>query len=98
MPNVLIRDVPAEDLEQLRAAAAASGESLQARLLAGVRAQATALRRQAALERIDTRLRGRAAVPDTERNAVLDAIDAAHTLRADELSSGFATTPNGSDR
>jgi hypothetical protein len=83
--NVLIRDVPAEDLEQIRAAAAARGVSLQNYLLEAVRAQARFLRRQDALNRTASRLRGRDAVPEDERAAVLDAIDTAHQTRADQL-------------
>lgn len=85
MSNVLIRDVPVDDLEQIRAAAAEQGTSLQAYLLTAVRAQAAYLRRQVALVRAADRLRANAAVPEHERDAVLDAIDAAHQRRADQL-------------
>jgi hypothetical protein len=50
MPNVLIRDVPADDLDQIRSAAAARGMSLQAYLFEAVHAQAAHLR---VLEAID---------------------------------------------
>jgi plasmid stability protein len=86
MSNVLIRDVPDEDLDQLRSAAARSGMSLQGYLRQAVRAQAAYLRRQAALARASDRLRGRDAVPPGERGAVLDAIDDAHDQRAGLLS------------
>ena len=86
MPNVLIRDVPPDDLEQIRSAAAERGTSLQNYLRDAVHAQATYLRRQAALARTAERLGGRPAVPEQERRAVLDAIDEAHEERAGQLS------------
>lgn len=85
MSNVLIRDVPMEDLERLRAAAAAGGVSLQSYLRDAVRAQASFLRRQEALGRAADRLADRAGVPEAERQAVLEAIDTAHGVRAEEL-------------
>ena len=85
MSNVLIRDVPPEDLKRIRAAAAARGTSLQNYLLEAVRAQAGYLRRQEALSRTAERLGGQAEVPDSERAAVLGAIEAAHAERADQL-------------
>ncbi len=84
--NVLIRDVPADDLDQIRSAAAERGTSLQAYLRDAVHAQATYLRRQAALARTERRLADQPQVPEDERNAVLDAIDDAHADRADQLS------------
>ncbi len=86
MPNVLIREVPADDLEQIRSAAAQQGTSLQSYLRDAVRSQAVYLRRQAALIRTAERLRGRPDVPADERRAVLDAITDAHTERAERLS------------
>jgi hypothetical protein len=86
MPNVLIRDVPAEDLDQIRAAAAQQGTSLQGYLLDAVHAQASYLRRQAALARTGERLKGRAAVPEGEREAVLAAIQDDIEERGDQLS------------
>ena len=86
MPNVLIRDVPADDLDQIRSAAADRGTSLQNYLRDAVHAQAAYLRRQAALTRAAERLRDRTEVPADERRAVLDAIADAHTERADQLS------------
>ncbi|MGH4019525.1 MAG: hypothetical protein ACRDT0_09870 [Pseudonocardiaceae bacterium] len=88
MPNVLIRDVPADDLDQIRSAAAERGTSLQNYLREAVHAQAAYLRRQAALARTAERLRGRSEVSAEERNAVLDAIEDAHAERADQLSDG----------
>lgn len=85
MPNVLIRDVPADDLVQIRAAAAARGVSLQAYLLEAMRAQAAHVRRRAALSRTATRLAGRPAVDERDRTAVRDAIDDAHAERATQL-------------
>lgn len=86
MPSVLIRDVPADDLDQIRSAAADAGTSLQAYLHAAVRAQAAYVRRQSALTRTAERLRGLPDVPADERLAVLDAIADAHSERADQLS------------
>lgn len=86
MSNVLIRDVPADDLEQIRAAAAQRGTSLQGYLRDAVHAQAVYLRRQAALARVSERLSGQDAVPDEERRAVLDAVEDATEERADQLS------------
>lgn len=86
MSNVLIRDVPAEDLDQIRSAAAERGTSLQNYLRETVHAQAAYLRRQEALARTAERLRGRPAVPSEERGAVLDAIEDAHVERADQFS------------
>jgi hypothetical protein len=91
VPNVLIRDVPAADLEQIRSAAADRGMSLQAYLREAVHAQAAHLRRRAALARTAERLRGQPGVPEGERQAVLDAVDDAHTERADELADRPAT-------
>ncbi|GDY30064.1 hypothetical protein [Gandjariella thermophila] len=88
MPNVLIRDVPEDDLEQIRSAAADQGLSLQSYLRDAVHAQAVYLRRQAALAEAADRLRGQPSVPDDERQAVLDAIEDAHAERADRLSDG----------
>lgn len=85
MPHVLIRDVPAADLEQIRSAAAGQGASMQSYLLAAVHAQAVYLRRQEALAKTGERLRGLPDVPADERRAVLDAIAQAHTERADRL-------------
>lgn len=85
MPNVLIRDVSPDDLEEIRSAAAERGTSLQNYLRDAVHAQAAYLRRQAALARTADRLRGHPAVPGRERRAVFDAIDDAHEDRADEL-------------
>lgn len=85
MSNVLIRDVPTDDLDRIRAAASAQGVSLQSYLREAVRAQAAFLRRQEALGQAADRLRGRPEVPDEERRAVLDAIETAQVSRADQL-------------
>ena len=90
MSNVLIRDVPAEDLDQIRAAAAERGTSLQGYLREAVHAQASYLRRQAAIGRISERLRSQPEVPPEEREAVLQAIAAAHGERAEQLGDGPA--------
>ena len=86
MPNVLIRDVHAEDLELIRAAAAQQGMSLQRYLRDAVHSQASYLRRGAALAKTTDRLRGRPEVPESERLAVLDAIAQEHVERSDQLS------------
>ncbi|MDA8392318.1 MAG: hypothetical protein M0Z87_05855 [Actinomycetota bacterium] len=83
--NVLIRDVAPDDLERIRAAAAARGTSLQTYLKEALHSQASYLRRQEALARAAERLRARPEVPETERRAVLDAVDAAHAERAEDL-------------
>ncbi|MGH3866481.1 MAG: hypothetical protein ACRDQ4_10160 [Pseudonocardiaceae bacterium] len=85
MPNVLIRDVPEDDLDQIRSAAAERGTSLQNYLRDAVHAQAAYLRRQAALAKTAERLGGRPEVPADERRAVLDAIADVHSERADRL-------------
>jgi primosomal protein N'' len=85
VPNVLIRDVPADDLDQIRSAAATRGMSLQNYLRDALLAQAAYLRRKAALTRVAERLRDQTGVPADERRAVLDAIADAHTERADQL-------------
>lgn len=85
MSNVLIRDVPTEDLERIRAAAAERGMSLQGYLRETLHEQARYLRRQEALERVATHLADRPAVPESERQAVLDEIDAEQASRGEEL-------------
>ena len=85
MTNVLIRDVPGADLDELRSEAAAQGVSLQAYLLETVRAQARFIRRREALNRVEQRLAGNPEVPEVERRAVLDAIDEEQDSRAAEL-------------
>lgn len=86
MPNVLIRDVLPDDLDQIRSAAAEQGASLQSYLRDAVHAQAVYLRRQAAIARTAERLRGGPEVPKSERDAVLELVDEAHYERADQLS------------
>ena len=85
MSDVLIRDVPPDDLDQIRAAALQRGTSLQGYLRETVHAQAVYLRRQAALARISNRLSGQRPVPDDERQAVLAAVDRDNDERADQL-------------
>jgi hypothetical protein len=85
MTNVLIRDVPADELDLIRSAAAERGTSVQAYLRDAVHAQAAYLRRQVALARAAERLQGQPEVPDLERAAVLDAIDDTYTERADRF-------------
>ena len=86
MPNVLIRDVPAEDLDQIRHAASRQGTSLQGYLRDTILAQASYLRRREALARTKERLAGSAGVSEEERKAVLSAVEEAHGERADRLS------------
>ena len=83
--SVLIRDVSPDDLERIRAAAAARGTSLQAYLKEAFHSQASYLRRQEALARAAERLWARPDVPEAERRAVLDSIDAVHAERAEDL-------------
>jgi hypothetical protein len=83
--SLLIRDVPDGDLQVLRAAAAARGQSLQAYMLGAVHDRALYARRQEALGDISRRLEGQPLIPAPEREAVLDAVDAAHDERADDL-------------
>lgn len=85
MPNVLSRDVSPDDLDQIRAAGAERGTSLRSYLRDAVHVQAVYLRRQAAIARTSERLRGQREVPDSERHAVLAAVDRAHDERADQL-------------
>lgn len=85
VPNVLIRDVPPDDLDQIRSAAAARGMSLQAYLLEAVHAQAAHLRRRDALNRTAARLAHQRAVNEQDRQAVLEAIDDAHAERGAHL-------------
>lgn len=85
MPNVLIRDVPVADLDQIRSAAAERGTSLQNYLRDAILAQAAYLRRQEAIVRTTERLGGRSEVPAEERQAVLDAIADVHNERASQL-------------
>lgn len=88
MPNVLIRDVPADDLEQIRSAAADQGLSLQSYLRDAVHARAIYLRRQIALAKSARRLRGQPGVPEDERLVALDAMDDALAERAEYLAGG----------
>ena len=85
MSNVLIRDVPGGDLDEIRSAAAERGTSLQNYLLNVLLAQAAYLRRQKALARTAERLGGRPWVPADERQAVLDAVSDEHSERAIRL-------------
>ncbi|MFT4163968.1 MAG: hypothetical protein QM650_01855 [Microlunatus sp.] len=87
MPNVLVRDVPPEDLELIRSAAAGRGSSLQGYLRDAIHAQAVYLRRQAAIADLAERLEAQPEVPESERAAVLVSIDRTHNDRADQLSS-----------
>lgn len=84
MSNVLVRNVPDEDLELLREAAANEGVSLQNYLLDAVHAKAAYLRRQSALIKLSDRLEGEH-VPADERQAALEAIDDAGQERQEQL-------------
>ena len=86
MTSVLIRDVPDDELEVLRAAAAASGKSLQAYLLETLHARTLHARREVVLRDISERLQCQPPVPESSRQAVLDAIGEAHEGRTAELS------------
>ncbi|MDN5917336.1 MAG: hypothetical protein L0I76_19940 [Pseudonocardia sp.] len=83
MSDVLIRDVPPDDLARIRDAAAERGMSLQAYLLGTVRAQVVYLRRQDALAASEARLSGRSGVPAEERDAVRDAAQRALSEHGD---------------
>jgi hypothetical protein len=83
--DVLIRDVPPEDLDEIKAEAAARGVSLQSYLRQAMHSQAAYLRRRNSLRQVAARLAGQPAVPAEERAAVLDAIDYAHDERAERL-------------
>ncbi|MGL5929324.1 MAG: hypothetical protein ACRCY8_10330 [Dermatophilaceae bacterium] len=85
MSTVLIRDVPDDDIDLIRSAAADRGLSLQRYLREAVQSHATYLRRQGALERTRQRLHGSRVVPDEERRAVLDDIDVDLRERAGEV-------------
>lgn len=78
MPDLVIRDVAAEDVDQLRSGAADQGTSLQRYLRDAVHGQAAYLRRQSVLAAAAERLRGRPHVPADERRAVLDALGDPH--------------------
>ena len=82
---MLIRDVPADDLDQIRSAAAARGMSLQAYLHEAVHSQAAHLRRHEALNQTAARLAQERAVNEQDRQAVFDAIDEAHAERGAQL-------------
>ena len=85
MPDVLIRNVPPEDLQAIRDAAAERGISVQAYLQEVLHAQAAHLRRQETLSRARQRLEGSPEVPEGERSAVLQAIADENERRAEEL-------------
>ena len=86
MSNVLIRDVPTEDLDEIRSAAADRGTSLQSYLREALQAQASYLRRQAAVVRTTERLRQQDEVSGVDRAAVLQAITDSHDERSARLS------------
>jgi hypothetical protein len=90
VPNVLIRDVPADDLALIRATAADQGVSLQSYLRETVSGQADYLRRREALAAMGRRLADSPGVPESERSAVLGAIADEQAERARQL--GRATS------
>jgi hypothetical protein len=77
MPDVLIRDIPKSELDELKAAAAARNVSLQSYLLDALHAQVAYARRQATLTEIGQQVAPMPAVPESEREAVLDEMKAA---------------------
>jgi hypothetical protein len=85
MPDVLIRNVPAEDLQIIRDAAEERGISVQAYLQQVMHAQAAYVRRQEALARLRQRLEGTPEVPERERAAVLQAIADTDERRTEQL-------------
>lgn len=74
MPDVLIRNVPPEDLQAIRDAAGEKGISVQAYLQEVMHAQAAYVRRHEGLARVSQRLDGRPPVREAERTAVLQTI------------------------
>jgi len=85
MPNVLIRDVPDAELEELKAAAAARKMSLQSYLLQALHSQVAYARRQAALAEVEENVAGMSAVPESERAAVLEEMKDAVERRGEDL-------------
>lgn len=85
MSDVLIRDVPGDDLDLIRSTAAGLGVSLQSYLRSAVQAQATYLRRQQTLADLDERLAGKPSVGEDDRTAVLDGITGDQAERAEDL-------------
>jgi hypothetical protein len=73
--DVLIRDVPADDLADLRAAAAAADQSLQGYLRVVMQAQADYVRRQRSLAAVEQRLAGRQPLHEGELHAAIDDLD-----------------------
>jgi hypothetical protein len=90
MTSVLIRDVPDLQLERIRLAAAQEGSSLQNYLARLIELHSAYLARRDALDDTARRLKGQAVVPEAERQAVLDAIDADHDQRAEDLADRLA--------
>ncbi|PWJ53652.1 hypothetical protein SAMN06264364_11155 [Quadrisphaera granulorum] len=85
MPDVLIRDVPSEDLEVIRSVAAERGLTLQAYLLSAVQMHAAHERRQQTLRALERTLHGLPPVALEDRQSVLDAIGEALAERSDGL-------------
>ncbi|HET8930395.1 MAG TPA: hypothetical protein VFN21_07050 [Acidimicrobiales bacterium] len=85
MSDVLIRNVPSDDLDLIRTAAAADGLSMQQYLMKTLQAQARFLRRRDTLEATAHRVREWADVTESERRAVLDEMAAQADERAAEL-------------
>jgi hypothetical protein len=72
--DVLIRDLPEDELAEMKAAAAAAGRSLQSYLRSEVvHAHVVYLRRLRAIESAAERLAGRRPLPDESREAAFDA-------------------------
>lgn len=71
---MLLRDVPDDELAELKAAAAAAGQSLQGYMRANVvHAHVVYLRRLDAIAASERRLAGRRPLPDASREAARDA-------------------------
>ncbi|HWL44714.1 MAG TPA: hypothetical protein VNQ73_17360 [Ilumatobacter sp.] len=74
MTDFLLRDVPDEDMDELKAAAHDAQQSLQAYLRESVVHQhAIYLRRLRAIANTERRLAGRTPIPDDARQAAWDA-------------------------
>ncbi len=89
MPNVLIRNVPEADLDEVRRAAAAAGASMQEYLLETLLARAAYLRRHEVLARAKRRLEGRPPMSEEDRQTALDAFDVEIDRRANELADRY---------
>lgn len=89
MSNVLIRNVPTGDLDEIRRAAAAEGTSMQEYLLQTLLARTAYLRRHEALARVKRRLDGGAPISEEDRRAAFDAFDDEIDEKARDLAARY---------